>query len=308
MEAIKILPLLTRPENGQTFHVVAPSLPNFGFSEAVKKSGFHLHHYVEVMHQLMMKLGYSKYGTEFHAAASQTWLTKIAKILVTQGGDWGAMVTRLLGAKYQKHCLASHINFVLLNGPPTFTRAPLLYLRHALTRYTNANKEGLARTSWFKSEGFGYYLQQSTKPSTLGFALADSPVALLAWIYEKLHDWTDSYPWEDDEILTWISIYQFSKAGPAASVRIYYEATRALDPSALDMYIPHVPLGISVFPKDVSVPPTFWAHTLGPVVFEASHDRGGHFAAYECPEQLAQDLKEMFSRDSRAYQVAREFY
>lgn len=66
-------------------------------------------------------------------------------------------------------------------------------------------------------------MEQSTKPQTLAYALNDSPVALLAWIYEKMHDWTDSYPWTDDEIFTWVSIYQFSTAGPGAAHRIYYE-------------------------------------------------------------------------------------
>lgn len=79
-----------------------------------------------------------------------------------------------------------------------------------------------ARSQWFDAHSFGYNTLQSTKPSTIGVALADSPVALLPWIYEKLHDWT-SYPWTDDEILTWVSIYQFATAEPAASARIYDE-------------------------------------------------------------------------------------
>lgn len=89
---------------------------------------------------------------------------------------------------------------------------------------TPAEKAGYAHSKWFASEGTGYYAQQTTKPQTIGYSMADSPVGLLAWIYEKLHDWTDSYAWSDDEILTWVSIYWFSTAGPAASQRIYYES------------------------------------------------------------------------------------
>lgn len=90
----------------------------------------------------------------------------------------------------------------------------------------------------------GYFHAQSTKPQTIGYALADSPVALLTWIYEKLHDWTDDYPWTDDEILTWVSIYWFSTAGPAASVRIYYEAAHSAQfrIGAGEKWVPHVKL------------------------------------------------------------------
>ena len=66
-------------------------------------------------------------------------------------------------------------------------------------------------------------MEQATKPQTLGYALADSPVALLAWIYEKMHDWTDDFPWSDEEIFRWVSVYAFSRAGPGAAQRIYYE-------------------------------------------------------------------------------------
>jgi pimeloyl-ACP methyl ester carboxylesterase len=281
--------LLTATDDGPSFHVVAPSLPNFGFSDAVQKKGFSIPQYAEVVHKLMLKLGYDQY--------------------VTQGGDWGFMITRFVGAAYPKHCLASHLNFVRVHQPPTLTKSPLLYLRHVLTPYDALDKAGLARTAWFRNEGIGYNMTQSTKPSTLGFALADSPVALLAWIYEKLHDWTDNYPWDDDEILTWISIYQFSKAGPAASLRIYYEAKHSqVDEYAQGVaYVPDVLLGVSLFPKDVVVPPRRWAKLLGPVVFDAAHTKGGHFAAHERPEQLVKDLRTMFGGGGGANCVTKKF-
>lgn len=219
------------------------------------------------------------------------------------------MITRLVGIKYPGHCLASHVNFVRIHSAPTFTQAPLLYLWNALTPYNSSDKAGLARSAWFRNEGFGYNAEQSTKPSTLGFALADSPVALLAWIYEKLKDWTDDYAWDDDEILTWVSLYQFSKAGPAASVRIYYETKHAqADQYAQGaQYVPQVKLGISLFPKDVVVPPERWAHSLGPLVFSAVHKQGGHFAAHERPHQLALDLQSMFGTAGGAHDIAKTF-
>ncbi|KAF4975211.1 hypothetical protein FZEAL_7968 [Fusarium zealandicum] len=289
LEVLKILPLLTDSQKGPSFHVVAPSLPNFGFSEGVSKPGFSISQYAEAMHRLMLKLGYEKY--------------------VTQGGDWGFMVTRLIGVQYPENCVASHINFVRKTEPPSFSKTPWQYLLHALFPYAEHEKAGRARTDWFHQEGFGYNLEQSTKPSTLGFALADSPVALLAWIYEKLHDWTDDYPWTDDEILTWVSIYQFSKAGPAASIRIYYEARHAkVSQTAKGLeYVPNVPLGLSYFPKDLVVPPKTWGRTLGPIVFEAVHPDGGHFAAHERPQELVDDLREMFGENGGASHVVGHF-
>jgi hypothetical protein len=169
-------------------------------------------------------------------------------------GDWGMYTTRCIGLLYPEHCLASHINLIRAH-PPSITSQPLLALQHAITPYTALEQEGIAREKWFSSEGQGYRVLQGTKPQTLGYALTD-PVALLAWIYEKLHDWTDSYPWTDDEILTWVSIYLFSTAGPAASVRIYYEATHQ-DPrtskEGMSAWIPRVKLGLSYFPKDIGM-------------------------------------------------------
>jgi pimeloyl-ACP methyl ester carboxylesterase len=234
----------------------------------------------------MQQLGYTRYAT--------------------QGGDWGFGVTRMMGALYPSHCLASHLNYVRVEDPPSFTSNPLLYLRHAVTAYTDQEKAGLRRTAWFRKEGYGYNLEQSTKPATLGFGLQDSPVALLAWIYEKLHDWTDAYPWTDDEVLEWVCIYQFSAAGPAASVRIYYENAHA-DPEFAGKtheYNSRVKLGLSYFPMDLVVPPRLYGRKLGPVVFEKVHADGGHFAAHERPEELAGDLREMFGKEGGAGEVA----
>lgn len=191
-------------------------------------------------------------------------------------------------------------------GPPEFRETPLLWLQHALSSWTAEEKRGLARSKWFAEEGRGYNLQQSTKPSTIGFAFADSPVALLAWVYEKLHDWTDSYPWTDDEILTWVSVYVFANAGPEASARIYYEVRHG--PTGFrkgTAYNAKTPLGISQFPRDIQVIPRLWTRALGPVVFEKRHESGGHFAAYERPKELVEDLQTMFGRGGGAYSIAK---
>ena len=205
-----------------------------------------------------------------------------------------------MGLQYPDHCKVSHLNLVLAR-PPKFTTNPLLALQHAITPYDVRERSGRARSAWFAKEGYGYNLLQSTKPQTIGYALADSPVALLAWIYEKLHDWTDDYAWTDDEILTWVSIYWFSTAGPAASVRIYHEATYPQPPltastSTLQEWIPRVKLGLAHFPREINVVPHTWGGTLGPVCYQSEHERGGHFSAWEVPEAIAGDLQKMFGK------------
>jgi hypothetical protein len=204
---------------------------------------------------------------------------------------------------YPDYCLASHINFVVISKEDLKP-----YMGAADNSLTEEEKAGIARTNWFHEEGAGYNYEQSTKPSTIGFALADSPIALLSWIYEKLHDWTDSYPWTDDEILTWVSIYQFSIAGPEASIRIYYEAMhtqKEFTKHRLD-YNAKVKLGISYFPRDLCLPPSEFGRKLGDVVFERRHKDGGHFAAHERPDLLVGDLLEMFGIEGGARDAAQK--
>ncbi|KAI9696417.1 MAG: hypothetical protein M1836_005695 [Candelina mexicana] len=285
IEVTKVLSALTQSNSSSpSFHVVAPSLPNFGFSEGIKKRNFDLGKYAEICHKLMLTLGYKQYAT--------------------QGGDWGFYITRFIGLLYPNSCRASHINMVRAN-PPSFLSNPLLALQHTFSPYSTRDKKGLARTDWFAQEGSGYKLLQRTKPQTIGYALADSPIALLAWIYEKLHDWTDNYPWTDDEILTWVSIYWFSTAGPAASCRIYYESMHSKDMARTKAsgWIGNVKLGLAYFPRELSVVPKSWGRTLGPVCYESDNASGGHFAAWEKPEVIVKDLREMFGRKGGAYGV-----
>jgi len=102
--------------------------------------------------------------------------------------DWGFYITRAMGLLYPESVLASHINMIRASAP-TWTGNPILALQHAVMPYTQGERNGFQRSQWFAEEGSGYRLEQSTKPQTLGYALTDSPVGLLAWIYEKLHDW-----------------------------------------------------------------------------------------------------------------------
>ena len=285
LEVVKILPLLTKGKmlgvDYPAFHVVAPSIPNFGFSQGTRKKGFGLKQYAETCHQLMQRLGYDSY--------------------VSQGGDWGCMITRTLAILHPESLLATHINMPRGHRPKLMSN-PFLYLQHKLSPGTQAEADGHKRTEWFLKEGSGYRSEQGTKPQTLGYALSDSPAGLLAWIYEKLHDWTDDYPWTADEILTWVSVYQFSTAGPTASLRIYYETAHdtVYSRERTELHIPHVKLGLSHFPKELGVIPKTWGQTMGPVVFQAFHNKGGHFAAHEQAEVLVDDLRKMFGRGGGA--------
>ncbi|KAG6847537.1 hypothetical protein H0H93_007531 [Arthromyces matolae] len=179
IEVRKLLPILTQASpDHPSFHVVALSLPGYGFSQAPSKKGFSTAQYAEVAHKLMLGLGYDEY--------------------VTQGGDWGFVITRKIAELYgPKHTKAWHTNFPLSRPPPL--RQALSSLPLPFLSYTKSEKAGLERTEWFRRWGSGYLAEQSTRPQTLGYSLADSPVGLLAWIYEKLVEWTDGYRWEDDE-------------------------------------------------------------------------------------------------------------
>ncbi|KAE8377281.1 putative epoxide hydrolase [Aspergillus bertholletiae] len=273
------------------FHVVGISLPNFGFSEGPRKRGFGLEQYAETCHRLMHRLGYREY--------------------VTQGGDWGYYITRTMALLYPQSCKATHINFDYGGGPPGFWKYPLLAIEHAVTPYTEREKRGMQRRKWFSEESSGYRAMQTTRPTTVSYALTDSPVALLAWIYEKLHDWSDHYPWSEDEVCTWISIYWFSTAGPGASLRIYYEASHTWKDSASTKvtrartgeWIDSVKIGYSHLPMELRISPSTWVRKLGPIVFDRQKDRSGHFYAWEAPESLIEDVRDMFRRGGGAHGV-----
>ncbi|VDB86669.1 unnamed protein product [Peniophora sp. CBMAI 1063] len=281
IEARKILPLLVTPddENAPAFHVVALSLPGYGFSEAAKKPGLGPQQMAEISHKLMLALGYNEY--------------------VCQGGDYGYVVTMLVANMYGP----THVK-------AWYTDTPELKAPGADIQYSERDQATLKRMDDVMKTDTGYMFQQATKPQTLGYSLSDSPVGLLAWIYEKLVAWTDAYTWTDDEVLTWVSIYWFSRAGPTASTRIYYESRVAglgpeIDPGMLfKVYDVNVPIGISVFAGEPTTPPESWISPYGDrVVQSVRHERGGHFAAYEVPELLVGDLRKMFGKGGPAYRV-----
>ncbi|KAI0364087.1 alpha/beta-hydrolase [Pilatotrama ljubarskyi] len=285
LEARKLLPILTSNDpDHPSFHVVALSLPGFGFSEAPKKPGFAGPQYAQVFNKLMLALGYEEYAPPLEPNAFQL----------------GVHAVHHYG---HKHVKAWHSNMPM-SGRPTLFSHPLIYLEALTLPFNKTASAQLEQAKKWSIKGRGYYLQQSTRPQTLGYSLADSPVGLLAWIYEKLVEWSDNYPWTDDEVLEWISIYWFSRAGPAAAGRIYYEMTGGNSHDVFEgTKWTSVPLGVSYFPGELVRLPKGWAHMIGKLVFESEHDKGGHFAAFEQPEKLAGDLRKMFGKGGPAHGV-----
>ncbi|KAH9925905.1 epoxide hydrolase [Epithele typhae] len=286
LEVRKMLPLLTSASpDHPSFHVVAPSLPGFVFSEGAHKPGFNGWKYAEAIHKVMIGLGYNEY--------------------VYQGGDWGHIVGVYVVNKYgHKHVKAWHSNMPIYR-PPSLLWNPLLCLELLTMPFNSTLRQTLDSFMDVRKRGTGYLAIQSTKPQTIGYSLTDSPVGLLGWIYEKLAVAVDDYPWTDDEVCEWVSLYWFSRAGPAGCSRIYYEVNGGLaqgDPFKGTKRTT-VPLGASYFPRDPLRLPESWTSLLGKVVFESRQPKGGHFAAFEQPDALAGDLRKMFGKGGPAFGV-----
>lgn len=249
--------------NAAGFHVVAPSLPGYGFSSCPKRAGFKHKQHAELMQKLMSRLNYPHF--------------------VVQGGDWGAMIAWTMTLSYPESVKALHVNLLSL-PKPEFKTEP---------QYTDFEKRSLQQHELFDTKEFAYYLVQNSKPRTLGFAMHDSPVGILAWMVDKLFTWSDSYPWSPTELITWTLLPYFS--GPTTGFHMYREnsATEMASGHDADIYI-ETPTGVSAFAKEAEMVPRSWAEPKANIVFWQEHDSGGHFAAYEKPKEFVDDLKRFF--------------
>ncbi|KAL8742067.1 MAG: hypothetical protein Q9184_008309 [Pyrenodesmia sp. 2 TL-2023] len=285
LEARKIIQPLTNPPNPSTqaFHVIVPSIPGFGPGDPPAKSGFGPMLTARAFKILMVDvLGYKRF--------------------VTQGGDWGSMITRSMAMQYPKHVRACHYNFFPC-GPPPWYKAPLTMGRLILSSYLYTNREldSIKNMQYYQKEQGGYLKQQSTRPQSLGFGLGDSPIGLLGWLVEKFHEWMDvaNYTMPDDEVLTFVMMHWMQGATPGLR---YYKMAFAEEGefSIRETFARYfdVPTGLSHFPKEFAMPPHDWVAWVANVQFRREHDRGGHFAAVECPELLVQDLRDWFSSET----------
>ncbi|MDP2140506.1 MAG: epoxide hydrolase [Gammaproteobacteria bacterium] len=272
----KIIGPLTNPEQyggsaEDAFHVVAPSLPGFGFSEKPQDRGYNPERMAHILAALMQQLGYEKYGA--------------------QGGDWGAIINRILASRYGDRLIGLHSNFVLATppaDPQILASVPADEL---------ASRE--ARQAYMANE-VAYQQIQGTKPQTLGVGLNDSPAGLAAWIVEKFHGWSDidrSLPngleekFTKDEMLTNISLYWFNQA-ITSSARIYYENRNVAMTEPVG-YV-EVPTAGAIFPAEINLTPRLWAEEHYNIVRWTRMPQGGHFAAMEEPELLLTDIREFF--------------
>jgi epoxide hydrolase len=254
---------LARPEDGPAFHVVVPSLPGFGFSTPLSSTGWTMARTARALVELMGRLGYQRY--------------------CVHGGDIGAGIAGMVAGYDDEHVLGVHVATDPVTAANTATFIPGMADR--LDADDPVDKLILARMESFKGDGSGYLAIQQTRPHTVAYALADSPVFQLAWIAEKLHDWTE-VPVARDLLLTHATIYWFTRAGGGAA-HILYEQAHSYDWGSPVQ----VPQGFSVFGADETV------RKLVPApdgAFWAEHDAGLHFPSMEAPAVLVEDLRSFF--------------
>lgn len=275
-EFMKIIDPLTDPlayggDVSDSFHVIAPSLPGFGFSEAPSERGFSPERIALVLANLMERLGYERYAIA--------------------GGDWGAIINRHLANHYPDRLIGMHSNMILA-GPPAD--------EEQRANVTDAENEARRARQAYMANEVAYQQIQGTKPQTLGYGLADSPLGTAAWIIEKFHGWSDMPQGADgyldnhftkDELLTNVSIYWFTNT-ITSSTRIYYEnrSTTAQKP----MEFINVPTGAAIFPAEIFIVPRAWAEAEYDLRHWTVMEEGGHFAALEKPELYINDVREFF--------------
>jgi microsomal epoxide hydrolase len=271
-EFYKAIPLLTDPaahggDANDSFDVIVPSLPGYGFSDRPNERGMHLARVGDLFAKLMTeRLGYRRYGA--------------------QGGDWGAGVTTRLGLSDAQHVAGIHLNMVLGRAAATFTGEPSPEVEAWRKEYEQ-----------WRAEEAAYSQIQGTKPQTLSYGLNDSPAGLAAWIVEKFRRWSDcngdvESAFTKDELLTNITIYWVTQT-INSSVRFYYENTHGAPIIPPGQRV-EVPTGVAVFPKEIIKPPRSIAERGYNITRWTQMPRGGHFAAMEQPELLVQDVREFF--------------
>lgn len=275
-EFSKIIGPLTDPlayggDISDSFHVIAPSLPGFGFSGIPDETGYSPERIALLLAELMEKIGYERYAIA--------------------GGDWGAIINRHLANHYPDRLIGLHSN-MMLAGPPSDTEQ----------RANVTEEENEARTSRqdYMQNEVAYQQIQGTKPQTLGYGLNDSPAGVAAWIVEKFHGWTDMPQGADgyldnhftkDELLTNIAIYWFTNT-ITSSTRIYLENRNT--PAIKPMEFINVPTGAAIFPAEIFITPRSWAEASYDLRHWTVMEEGGHFAALEQPELYLNDLREFF--------------
>lgn len=274
-EFLDVLGPLTDPaarggDPGDAFHVVAPSLPGFGFSGPTDERGWDVPRMADAFATLMDRLGYDRF--------------------VAQGGDWGALIAALLGSNYPDRVSAIHTNMAFLS--PSSLESPMELL-------DEAGRADYEATKAFRETETAYHEIQATKPQTLAYGLTDSPVGLAGWIVEKFRGWSDC----DGDLESWfgrdrlldnLSVYWLTGT-INSSMRVYHETdVSAATPDAVD-----VPTGHARYPEEIHRTPRAWVEAVYDVVHWSEQPEGGHFAAMEVPDLFVEDLR-AFGREIRS--------
>ncbi|MEV0843773.1 epoxide hydrolase family protein [Actinocatenispora sera] len=265
-EFTHVIDELTAPSDATApaFHVVAPSLPGFGYSDKPAGTGWGTGRIAAAWVELMGRLGYDRF--------------------VAHGGDWGGVITTLLGGRFPEHVLGIHTT--LAQAPPGLPTGGL----------TAAERTWVDQTRDFWLRRAAYAKQQATRPQTIGYSLVDSPVGLLAWILDKFAEWTDTEdsPFETistDRILDDVTLYWLTRTG-ASSARIYYESHGGVNAFDPELRV-DVPSAISIYPRDIEKCPRPWAQErYRQIVRWRSPENGGHFPSLEVPGPFVRDLQE----------------
>lgn len=271
VEFLDVIPRLVDPEAhggraADAFHVVAPSLPGYGFSGPTRARGWDVARIGRAFVELMRRLGYARYGG--------------------QGGDWGAQIATRIGALDPEHCAGLHLNMAIATRP----KDP--------GDLTDEERADLAVMARFQREEAGYALEQGTKPQTLGVALNDSPAGLLAWIVEKFRGWSDcnGHPenaFTRDQLITNVMIYWVTRT-ITSSVRLYRETMHGNSPSEAPAFV-GLPTGVARYPKEEVLRfPRRWVERHYDVRHWTVMPRGGHFAAMEQPGLFVDDVRAFF--------------
>jgi pimeloyl-ACP methyl ester carboxylesterase len=273
LEMLEIIPLLTDPaahgySAADSFDVIVPSLPGFGFSDRPGVPGMNVFRVAGIWFDLMQALGYDKFGA--------------------QGGDIGAGVSTALGLRHARHIRGIHLNYIPGSYRP--------YIAPGTTLTTTEQNFVSDAGRWFDESG-AYAHLQGTRPQTPAYALNDSPIGLAAWILEKFREWSDCggdlyRSFTRDELLTNVTLYWMTET-ISSSFRMYYEGRRAPLHFAESDFL-HPPCAIACFPKEIILPPREWVERGYNVQRWTEMPRGGHFAAAEEPELLAADIREFF--------------
>ncbi len=250
------------------FHVVAPSLPGYGFSPAPRRHGCNGHRCAELFAGLMAALGYERY--------------------FAQGGDWGAHISTWLGA-IDPACIGIHLNLVFARKPRD---------GDAFADVSDAERERLEASRLRTVNGIGYQEIQGTKPQTLGYGLTDSPAGLAAWILEKFHGWTEHAGDPEtavsrDDMLTNVAVYWFTRS-ITSSMRLYYENRQHPADPPVPAFVSK-PTAVAAFPGELYLPPPAWIKRQYDLVRYTVQARGGHFAALEAPDLLLADIRAAFA-------------